>query len=94
MLIKYAFAETQKAIGATTVEKGHGRIEKRTCKIITDMVWINKKENWRNLQTIISIETKRTILRSNQIHTEQRFYITSLLATSSRLNEMVRGIGI
>ena len=89
--IKDAFAQTPKAIGETTVEKGHGRIERRTCKIITDMVWINKEKNWKNLQTIISIETKRTTLQTNQIQTEQRFYITSLLTTPSHLNKIVRG---
>jgi len=89
--IKDAFAQTPKAISETTVEKGHGRIEKRTCKTITDMVWVNKKENWKSLQTIISIETERTNMQTNQTQTEQRFYISSLLTTPSQFNKIIRG---
>jgi predicted transposase YbfD/YdcC len=89
--IKDAFAQTPKAISETTVEKGHGRIEKRTCKAITDMVWVNKNENWKNLRTIISIETERTNTQNNQKQIEQRFYISSLLTTPSHLNKIIRG---
>lgn len=89
--IKDAFAQTPQAIKATTVNKGHGRIEKRTCKIITNMDWINKKENWKNLQTIISIETERTTLISSKTQTEQRFYISSIVKTPTEFNEIIRG---
>jgi predicted transposase YbfD/YdcC len=89
--IKEAFAQTPQALSATTVEKGHGRIEKRSCKIITDMDWISKKNNWKNLQTIISIETERTISASGQTQTEQRFYIASLLTTPKDFNKIIRG---
>jgi len=89
--IRDAFAQTPDATSETTIEKAHGRIEKRTCKIITDMVWVNKKDNWKNLQTIISIETERTILQTMQTQTEQRFYIASLLATPTHFNKITRG---
>lgn len=89
--IKDAFTQTPKASSDTTLEKVHGRIEKRTCKIITDMVWINKIETWKNLQTIVSIETERTNLHTNQIQTDQRFYIASQLATPSYFNKIIRG---
>ena len=89
--IKDAFAQTPKAISHTTLEKGHGRIEKRTCKIITDMVWITKPDNWKNLQSIISIETQRTNNQTGEMPTEQRLYISSLLATPEQFNQIVRG---
>jgi len=89
--IKDAFAQTPLAISDTVIEKGHGRIEKRTCRIITDLVWVNKVENWKNLQTIISIETERTIVQTNQIQTEQRLYISSLSTEPNHFNKIVRG---
>ena len=55
------------------------------------MVWINKIETWKNLQTIVSIETERTNLHTNQIQTDQRFYIASQLATPSYFNKIIRG---
>jgi predicted transposase YbfD/YdcC len=89
--IKDAFAQTQNATSHTTVEKGHGRIEKRTCKIITDMVWITKADNWKSLQSIISIETQRTNNQTGEMYTEQRLYISSLLTTPEQFNQIIRG---
>jgi predicted transposase YbfD/YdcC len=89
--IRDAFNQTPNASSETTIEKAHGRIEKRTCKIITDMVWVNKKDNWKNLQTIISIETERTTMQTMQIQTEQRFYIASQLETPTYFNKIIRG---
>jgi predicted transposase YbfD/YdcC len=89
--IRDAFAQTPQAIQATTINKEHGRIEKRTCKVITDMDWISKKENWKNLQTIISIETERTTTISGQTQAEQRFYISSLVKTPAEFNAIIRG---
>jgi predicted transposase YbfD/YdcC len=55
------------------------------------MDWISKRENWKNLQTIISIETKRTTLTSHQTQTGQRFYISGVLKTPEEFNEIIRG---
>lgn len=89
--IKEAFAQTPAITSNTTIEKSHGRIEKRTCKVINDMDWISKKEYWKNLQSIISIETQRTIVATGEIQTEQRFYIASLVATATNFNQIIRG---
>ena len=89
--IKDAFAQTSQTASHRTEEKGHGRIEKRTCKVITDMVWITKLNNWKNLRSIVSIETQRTIVQTGEIQTEQRFYISSLLSTPDYFNQMIRG---
>jgi len=88
--IKDAFKQTPQVISSTTTEKSHGRIEKRTCKVITDMDWICKKEQWRNLNSVISIETERTTLQSGIKQTEQRFYISSLSTSAAHFNEIVR----
>ncbi len=89
--IKDAFAQTPDVMVQTTLEKAHGRIEERTCKVITDMDWISKNENWKNLQSIISIETNKTILQTGDIQTEQRFYIASLISTPEVFNQIIRG---
>ena len=89
--IKDAFAQTNGAIAHTTIEKAHGRIEERTCKVITDMDWISKKENWANLRSIISIEANKTILQTGEMQSEQRFYISSLMTTPEAFNQIIRG---
>jgi len=40
---------------------GHGRIEKRTCRIITALEWVCKSDGWQGLQTLIEIKSERTI---------------------------------
>lgn len=89
--IKDAFAQTPGAVADISMETAHGRIEKRTCKVITDMDWISKAGNWKKLQSIISIETRRTDKKSGEIQLEQRFYISSLCTTPKYFNEIIRG---
>lgn len=89
--IKDAFAQTPGAVCDTSTETAHGRIEKRTCKVITDMDWVSKAESWKKLQSIISIETRRLDKQTGEIQLEQRFYISSLCGTPKHFNEIIRG---
>jgi len=88
--IKEAFDQTPSVTSDTNIEIGHGRIEKRTCKVITDMDWVSKPEGWKKLQSIIKIETERTDKQSGEKQSEQRFYISSLNTTPKHLNEVIR----
>lgn len=89
--IKEAFSQTQHPHCHTSIEKGHGRIEKRTCSVITDMNWICSKDEWKNLRTVIRIDTERTLLQTFEKQTEQRFYISSLLEkTPEQFNQIIR----
>jgi predicted transposase YbfD/YdcC len=88
--IKEAFEQTPQATIHTTTEKSHGRIEKRSCKVITDMDWISKKEKWKNLHSIICIESHRTIVKTGESGSEQRYYISSLTTTAAHFNQIVR----
>ena len=56
----------------------HGRIEKRTCEMITKLDFLDTKENWEGLRTIIKITSERTIKKTNISSCETRFYISSL----------------
>lgn len=69
-------------------DKGHGRIEKRICSIITDLKWIESLDQWKQLKTIIKIETERHVAAS--IQREIRYYISSLTATAIVFNRMIR----
>ena len=87
--LQEAFAQTPAAAQHTTLEKGHGRIEKRTCRVITDTDWVCKSKGWKNLSSLISIETKRTIVETGEVQEQQRFYIASLTATAERFNHII-----
>jgi len=58
---------------------GHGRIETRTCSVITDFKFIENQKEWKNLASIIRIESIREFKNSDKA-TEKatRYYISNL----------------
>ncbi len=68
----------------------HGRIEKRTCRIITDMGWICNEQDWQGLKTLIEITSERTIKATSVTVTQTRHYISSAVSTAQKFNEAVR----
>jgi len=58
---------------------GHGRIETRTCSVITDFKFIENQKDWKNLASLIRIESIREFKNSDKA-TEKatRYYISNL----------------
>ena len=73
--IQSAFKTTPVIDSCSTLEKGHGRIEERTCKVITDLRFVDESCNWENLHSIICITGKRTI--GVKTSTESRYFISN-----------------
>ena len=58
---------------------GHGRIETRVCSVITDFQFIGKESEWKNLKSIVRIESIREFKNSDkEKETATRYYISSL----------------
>ncbi len=69
----------------------HGRIETRLCSIITDFQFIPENHLWKNLQTIIRIESKREFKNSDKLpQTATRYYISSLKADAADFQQAIR----
>jgi len=68
----------------------HGRIEKRTCEVITKLDFLDTKENWEELHSIIKITSERTIKKTDITSYETRFYISSLLGDAKLINNSIR----
>lgn len=71
-----------------TLDKGHGRIEKRKYYITEDIEWLEAKEEWKGLKSIgmavrESFENDRTTV-------ERRYYISSLKADAKVFAKAVR----
>jgi len=63
---------------ATDVDKGHGRIETRTAKVISDFAqWVPASERWPDLRSLIAIESIREEVVSGTRTKETRYYISS-----------------
>jgi len=60
----------------TTLEKGHGRIEKREYRLLTDISWLSQKEEWANLNAVGI--AKSTVTEKGETRSDTRFFITSL----------------
>lgn len=80
----------------TTEDTGHGRIDKRTCEVITGSAVferIRHNNNWVGLHTVVKVTAKRTVTNTGGTHTstESRYYICSdEEPTAARLNQAVR----
>ncbi len=73
---------------AETVEKSHGRIEIRKCWVSTDTAWLDQKEKWKDLRSLIRLESERIIDGKSSI--EIRYYISSLNVTPDEILEAIR----
>ena len=77
--MKEAFATTPatEMSAHTTLEQGHGRIEKRTCSVITDTDWVCNRKDWPGLKTLVRVCSERTDKASDVKSVEERYYISS-----------------
>jgi len=72
-------------------ELDHGRIETRTCSIITDFKFIEDLNRWKNLTTVIKIESIREFKNSDKLTEKaRRYYISSLLAKPKDFQNAIR----
>jgi len=61
----------------TEYDKGHGRIETRTCSISNNVKWLTDMHpNWASIKSIIRIDAKREL--KDSVTQETRYYISSL----------------
>jgi len=68
---------------------GHGRIEKRTCEVFTNLTHIENKQRWKNLKSIVKITSEVFQKSTSKTTTEERFYISDL-SSAEAINKGVR----
>lgn len=73
-----------------TLEKDHGRIEERRCWVTEDIEWLEQKEEWKNLKSVIMVEAVREVLGKEKT-SERRYFISSLGANAEQALRAVRG---
>jgi len=81
----YAFVQTQQQ---ESWDKGHGRIEKRSCTVAYDVQTLLNYEKWKGLASIIKIDAQREI--RGKVQQETRYYISSLNTSAQQLNQAIR----
>jgi len=83
-----AFRDTRCDQGQS-IDGDHGRIEVRRVFASDDIGWMADKAQWKNLQSVVMIESERTIGIETSL--ERRYYLTSHKADAAMLAEMIRG---
>ena len=76
---------------ATTLSKGHGRIERRECRAINDpacLGYLSTGGDWPGLRSVVKVVGRRDTDKG--ITVQPRYYISSLDVSAQRLREAVR----
>lgn len=71
-------------------DKGHGRIESRTCAVLGLPDLPGRFPRWAGIQSLVRIISTREDLTTGARSEEIRFYVSSLKADASRFNDLVR----
>lgn len=69
---------------------GHGRIETRKCFVYNSINELTNLKDWKNLKSIIKIESTRTIKSTNAVASETRYYISSIESSAVDFNTWIR----
>ena len=72
-----------------TIDKGHGRIEVRRYWMVSDINWLDEKNQWKGLRSIGMVESER--IMGEETTTEKRYYISSLTGDAQKFAYGVRG---
>lgn len=88
--IEKACAETNNKITDIYIDhdKGHGRIEQRTCYVTDQIEWLDQRSEWCDLKTVAMVESVVTI--HYKTVSEQRFFISSLPPDAKEIAEAIR----
>ncbi len=75
-----------------SIDIGHGRIETRSCSVISDFSFIeNKNDKWKGLNQIIKVESIREFKNSDkQPEKSTRYYISSLNNNTEQYQSNIR----
>ena len=68
--------------------EGHGRFEARRCWATSDLSWLEGREEWEGLRSVVFVESERFV--GETLTVEERYYLSSLPADAKLLNQAAR----
>jgi predicted transposase YbfD/YdcC len=75
---------------AKTVDKGHGRVETRTCWQTDDIAWFEDRGKWAGLRSVCMVESVVYDMATDKTTVDTRFFISSLPVDPKRALEAIR----
>jgi predicted transposase YbfD/YdcC len=88
--VKDEFLFSKSEVKIEDIDYGHGRIETRTCSVISDFKHLTNYEKWKNLTSIIKVESVREFKNKEKIETSTRFYVSSLKYKPAQFQDIIR----
>ena len=88
--VEMAFVNHRPASSHVDLDKGHGRIEQRTCDVLPATVLQEGTATWPDLYSLVRVVAQREELLAATPTEEVRFYISSLKGDARRFNTLVR----
>lgn len=73
---------------AQTIDKKHGRIELRKCRIIKDLEYLPDTIGWKGLQSLVYIEAHRSLNGKTSVF--HKYYLSSLKPNAKSLMQQIR----
>jgi predicted transposase YbfD/YdcC len=84
-----AVAERPEVESSETIDREHGREERRVASVSSDVAWLRGLgKKWKGVQSIAQVEAWRS--EGAETSYERRYYVSSLPAEAGRLNRVVR----
>ncbi|WP_152054367.1 ISAs1 family transposase [Tautonia marina] len=71
--------------------ESHGRFEARRCWATSDLSWLEGREHWDGLQSVVLVESDRFV--GDSLSVERRYDLSSLPVDAKLLNEAARSHG-
>jgi predicted transposase YbfD/YdcC len=68
-------------------------LETRRCHVVRDIEWLEGKESWKGLCSLIKVHSTTEHLLEGRISEDTRYYISSLSKTAQELSNRVRAHG-
>ena len=88
--IREAFGCTPAKDSYKASEVGHGRVETRTTSVIEDVDWICRKEEWKNLSSLIRVEGRQYDKKTGNEQSAERYFISSKKASAHYFHDAVK----
>jgi predicted transposase YbfD/YdcC len=88
--VEMAFTHRAPVSHHVELDKGHGRLEQRTCDVLPASALPPQRDPWPELSSLVRVVALRHELLGGTPTEEVRFYLSSLKADAQRFNALVR----
>ena len=73
-----------------STDAGHGRIDSRQVWATSEIKWLQRRREWKNLTSVVVVQSTRRMVGTGEVQTSRRYYATSLPADATRLGALIR----